>query len=449
MKKNNSINRDIKMANDNKKYIPALRFPEFQNNGEWILAPIGNYYKVQGGFAFRSSELKKSGIPIIRISNIPSDGIYIDTSNCVCYDRIVNEDNFLIFKGDLLIAMSGATTGKTAIYNQDIRAYLNQRVGLFRSINTRNYYPYVCQWVRSDYFHSQLKRTLAAGAQPNISGKDIESFIWTYPARNDSYAEQKKIADCLSSLDKYIDATKRKLELLKEHKKGLMQRLFPAKGKTVPELRFPEFQNDSEWKNIKFSELFTFIQNNTLSRASLNNNGGIIQNIHYGDVLIKYKENLSVITEEIPFITDIKDIQKYISVKIENGDIIIADTAEDEIVGKCTEIQDITKEIIVAGLHTIAIRPNCKFAKYYLGFYLNSQSYRNQLTQFMQGVKVLAISKTSIAQTTICFPISLVEQEHIANCLMEINNSLKLIEEKIKVLELHKKGLMQQLFPKL
>lgn len=142
-------------------------------------------------------------------------------------------------------------------------------------------------------------------------------------------------------------------------------------------------------------------------------------------------------------------MQKYISVKIENGDIIIADTAEDEIVGKCTEIQDITKEIIVAGLHTIAIRPNCKFAKYYLGFYLNSQSYRNQLTQFMQGVKVLAISKTSIAQTTICFPISLVEQEHIANCLMEINNSLKLIEEKIKVLELHKKGLMQQLFPKL
>ena len=67
----------------------------------------------------------------------------------------------------------------------------------------------------------------------------------------------------------------------------------------------------------------------------------------------------------------------------------------------------------------------------------------------MQGVKVLAISKTSIAQTTICFPISLVEQEKIANCLKELNNSLKLIEEKIKILELHKKGLMQQLFPKL
>ncbi len=437
------------MATENKKYIPTLRFPEFQNDGEWALTPIGKYYKVQGGFAFKSSEFKKSGIPIIRISNIPNDGIYIETNDSVYYDTIVNEDYFLISRGDLLIAMSGATTGKTAIYNQDRKAYLNQRVGLFKSINSHNYYPFICQWVKSNYFYAQLKRTLAAGAQPNISSKDIESFIWAYPNGNNSFAEQKKIADCLSSLDKYIDAAKRKLELLKEHKKGLMQRLFPAKGKTTPELRFPEFQNDGEWKNIKFSDLFTFISNNTLSRASLNNNGGIVQNIHYGDVLIKYKENLSAITEKIPFITDINDIQKYISVKMENGDIIIADTAEDEIVGKCTEIQDITKELIVAGLHTIAIRPNCKFAKYYLGFYLNSQSYRDQLTQYMQGVKVLAISKTSIAQTTICFPNSLVEQELIAKCLMEINNSLKLIEEKIKVLELHKKGLKQQLFPKL
>lgn len=242
------------MANDN-KYIPALRFSEFQNDGEWGLASVGIYYKVQGGFAFKSGEFKDSGIPIVRISNIPNDGNYVDTNNCVYYDRIPNEKSFLIAKGDLLIAMSGATTGKTAVYNKDNEAYLNQRVGLFKSTNSQNYYPFICQWVKTELFQNQLKRTLAAGAQPNISSKDIESFTLIYPTSDNSSNEQKKIADCLSSLDSYIDATKRKLEQLNEHKKGLMQRLFPAKGKTIPALRFPEFQNEGEWVEVPFGSI--------------------------------------------------------------------------------------------------------------------------------------------------------------------------------------------------
>lgn len=268
------------MANDN-KYIPALRFPEFQNDGEWGLASVGIYYKVQGGFAFKSGEFKDSGIPIVRISNIPNDGNYVDTNNCVYYDRIPNEKSFLIAKGDLLIAMSGATTGKTAVYNKDNEAYLNQRVGLFKSTNSQNYYPFICQWVKTELFQNQLKRTLAAGAQPNISSKDIESFTLIYPTSDNSSNEQKKIADCLSSLDSYIDATKRKLEELKEYKNGLMQRLLPAKGKTTPELRFPDFQNDGEWRTMLLGEITSVVNrrnksNRSLPIYSINNTDGFV-----------------------------------------------------------------------------------------------------------------------------------------------------------------------------
>lgn len=419
------------MEINNKKYIPALRFPEFQNDGEWSMLELGKFAKIVMGQSPSSEAYNERG-----------EGVPLLQGNADIKDRhqVVRVYTTDITKtcdiNDIIMTVR-APVG--TISRASFKSCIGRGVC---AIKTDSEYLY--QYLIS--IEQEWDKLASGSTFVSITSNQIFDRIIFVPL---TIQEQKKIADCLSSLDKYIEATKRKLELLKEHKKGLMQRLFPAKGKTTPELRFPEFQDAGEWKNIKFSELFIFISNNTLSRASLKNNGGIVQNIHYGDVLIKYKENLSAITEEIPFITDINDIQKYISVKMENGDIIIADTAEDEIVGKCTEIQDITKEIIVAGLHTIAIRPNCKFAKYYLGFYLNSQSYRDQLTQYMQGVKVLAISKTSIAQTTICFPISLEEQEHIANCLMEINNSLKLIEEKIKVLELHKKGLMQQLFPKL
>lgn len=434
---------------DSNKHTPSLRFPEFLNDGEWKLAHIGRYYRLQGGFAFKSCYFKDSGIAVIRIANIPNDGVFVDTSNCVYHEAITNDSNYIVSRGDLLIAMSGATTGKTAIFKEPHNAYLNQRVGLFKSINVDNYYPFLCQWVKSECFSRQLKRTLAAGAQPNISSKDIESFVWAFPIDSSSNKEQRKIADCLTSLDRYIYNTKDKLERLKEHKCGLMQRLFPAKGKNVPELRFPEFQNDGEWEEHTLSDIFTFIPNNTLSRANLNYENGSVQNIHYGDVLIRFRECLNVQNEELPFISDVQDIERYYKVKLVNGDVIIADTAEDETVGKCTELVGLTNEIIVSGLHTIAIRPNIIFATGYLGFYMNSNSYREQLRQIMQGVKVLSISKTAISQTKLRFPSSISEQEKIARSLSSINDEIKSYEDKISALELHKRGLMQQLFPDL
>lgn len=407
---------------NNNKYIPLLRFPEFQNDGEWELTPVGKYYKVQGGFAFRSSEFKKSGIPIIRISNIPNDGIHIDTNNCVYYDRIANEDNSLISKGDLLIAMSGATTGKTAIYNQDGEAYLNQRVGLFRSINNQNYYPFICQWVKSDYFYSQLNRTLAAGAQPNISGKDLESFTWVYPIGDNSYCEQKKIADCLSSLDKYIDAIKRKLEQLKEHKKGLMQKLFPAKGKTLPELRFPEFQNDGEWVEKKISNIFDQITRGYVLPVSE--------------------------THQSP-----DDTYKY--------PVYSSQTANNGLMGyynKYLYKNAITWTTDGANAGTVMLRRGEFFCTNVCGVLISHRGYANgciseiiaaHAKEHVSYVGNPKLMNNVMSEIVICIPPTIDEQVKIADCLYKGDQNISSYEKKIRSLELHKRGLMQQLFLKL
>ena len=95
-------------------------------------------------------------------------------------------------------------------------------------------------------------------------------------------------------------------------------------------------------------------------------------NIHYGDILVKFDEILDIKKENLPLIEDVKVISKFKNSFLQNGDIVIADTAEDETVGKCSEIAGVTQEKVISGLHTIPYRPKCKFGPGYLGFYLNS-----------------------------------------------------------------------------
>lgn len=215
----------------------------------------------------------------------------------------------------------------------------------------------------------------------------------------------------------------------------------------IPSLRFPEFQYDGKWEEDSVDNLFTFIPNNTLSRAELNYEKGSYLNVHYGDVLIKFGECLDVKREELPHITDDNTANKYRESILKNGDIIIADTAEDESAGKCTEIINLTNESIVSGLHTIAIRPKREFASRYLGFYMNSNLYRSQLFRLMQGVKVTSISKSALKTTTIRFPSSIEEQSRIAELLFLLDGIITECNNKLELLKSHKEGLMQKLFP--
>ena len=107
-----------------------------------------------------------------------------------------------------------------------------------------------------------------------------------------------------------------------------------------PKIRFNGYQ--SEWRTDKFSSVFTQLKNNTLSRAELNDEEGSAKNVHYGDILIKFGEFLDAEKESIPFITSDELAEKLSSFALQNGDIIMADTAEDSTVGKCTEIGNIS-----------------------------------------------------------------------------------------------------------
>ena len=182
----------------------------------------------------------------------------------------------------------------------------------------------------------------------------------------------------------------------------------------------------NDWEQRKLGETLISLQNNTFSRADLSNEKGVAKNVHYGDVLIKFGEVLDVSKEQLPMITDEKVLTKYKASFLKNGDVIVADTAEDITVGKCSEIAGLNDEVVLSGLHTIPYRPVEKFATGYLGYYLNSRAYHNQLIPLMQGIKVTSISKSAMQDTDIVYPKSMKEQAMIGNYFQSIDNLITL-----------------------
>ena len=217
--------------------------------------------------------------------------------------------------------------------------------------------------------------------------------------------------------------------------------------KKVPQLRFPEFTD--AWKQRKFGDSFDFLQNNTLSRASLNDTSGCAKNVHYGDILVKFGESISAEKADLPFICEREILKKLSKSILKNGDVVIADTAEDMTTGKSCEIVDVDECMpVLAGLHTIPVRPKQKFGKYYLGYYLNSEAFHSQLIPLIQGIKVYSISKSSIKDTVVMFPDDVQEQEKIGSLFNRIDNTITLQQRKLNSLQKLKKGLLQKMFPK-
>ena len=133
----------------------------------------------------------------------------------------------------------------------------------------------------------------------------------------------------------------------------------------TPTIRFSGFANS--WEQRKLGDTFDFLQNNTLSRAELTAEAGAAKNVHYGDVLIKFGEYLDASNSALPYISSQQIADKFKGSLLQDGDVIMADTAEDETVGKCTEIAEIQGFPTISGLHTIPMRPRQKFASGYKG----------------------------------------------------------------------------------
>lgn len=199
------------------------------------------------------------------------------------------------------------------------------------------------------------------------------------------------------------------------------------------------------WDTITFEECFTILPNNTLSRAELNYNGGEVQNIHYGDILVKFPAVLDCSTEGLPYINK-ENVSKASKGFLRDGDLIMADTAEDVIVGKSTEVIGIGDSKIVSGLHTIPCRPRDAemFAPKWLGYFINHCTYHDQLIPYITGIKVSSVSKSAISSTVIAVPPK-PEQEAIAEALTDIDTLIVNLEKLIAKKKAIKQGAMQEL----
>ena len=288
------------------------------------------------------------------------------------------------------------------------------------------------------------QRELAKKAQGksvvHIHNEEIRNLIVPFPIK----AEQNRIVDYFSTLDHLITLHQRKCDETKQLKKFMLQKMFPKNGEKNPEIRFEGFTDD--WEQRKLGDVLICLQNNTFSRADLSNETGVAKNVHYGDVLVKFGEVLDVSKEQLPMISDERVLIKYKASFLQNGDVIVADTAEDSTVGKCSEIAGLNNEIVLSGLHTIPYRPKEKFASGYLGYYLNSDSYHNQLIPLMQGIKVTSISKSALRNTDIIYPESKEEQAKIGNYFQSLDNLITLHQRKCEKLKELKKFMLQNMF---
>lgn len=202
-----------------------------------------------------------------------------------------------------------------------------------------------------------------------------------------------------------------------------------------------------DWEIQTFEETFSILSNNTLSRENLNNRGGVVRNIHYGDILTRFSEVLDCKKEEIPYLNDISLLTSSAQL-LQDGDIVLADTAEDETVGKATEIQGLGNGKLVAGLHTIPCRvKKGEFAPGWLGYYMNSHMYHNQILPYITGIKVSSISKSILAKTIIVVP-PIDEQKRIVETLSEIDLLIRKEQKVIDKIIAMKMGCLSKMFPK-
>ena len=274
----------------------------------------------------------------------------------------------------------------------------------------------------------------------SISYDEFLTLSFVYPSK----AEQTAIARYLNKLSDLITLHQRKYDKLTNVKKSMLEKMFPQNDANVPEVRFKGFT--AAWEQRKFDEVFDCtVPNNTFSRAELSYDEGTVLNVHYGDVLIKYGSVLDVQKNDIPRILH-RCREDFNGALLQDGDVIIADTAEDETTGKACEVGNLQGCAVVSGLHTMVCRPRHRMALGYLGYYLNSNAYHNQLLPLMQGIKVLSLSRSNIQKTSVSYPSAMKEQQLIASYFSQLDNLITLHQRELEKLQNIKKACFQKMF---
>jgi type I restriction enzyme S subunit len=419
------------MNKEKQKLIPALRFSEFENDEEWIDSTIEEISLISsGGTPSRAKpEYWNGDIPWISTTLINYNKI-IAAKEFITELGLNNSSTKMFPKGTILMAMygQGKTRGKVAVL--DINASINQACAAI-SLKEGMSIEFVFQNLSSRY--EEIRKISNEGGQKNLSSSLIKKISFIYPRIESE--EQQKIANCLSSLDNVITAETEKLDHLKDHKKGLLQQLFPAIGETKPQFRFPEFLNDGDWEEKELGEVAKF------RRGSFPQPYGLPKwyddkNGHPFIQVYDVAKNLRLKSKTKRKISGLAAGQ---SVFIEKGTIIIT-------------IQGSIGRVAITQYDAYIDRTLLLFEEFFRPFDKLFFAYVLQTLfeiekQNAPGGIIKTITKQVLTQFKVFIP-KINEQEKIGGCLFSLDSLIEAQTTKIEALKAHKKGLMQQLFPK-
>lgn len=376
---------------------PALRFPGFTE--EWEEKTLGEVFKTYSGGTPDTTKKKAyygGTIPFIRSAEINKE----ETELFLTQEGLEKSSAKLVNKGDLLVALYGANSGDSAIAK--INGAINQAVLCLQSENSNVFVQNFLQHNRELITQKYLQ-----GGQGNLSGEIIKSIRVPFP----SSKEQQKIAACLSSLDALITAAQERLDALKAHKKGLLQRLFPREGSKTPELRFAGFTG--EWEEKTLGEVLSYIQPTPyIVESTVYDPAGTPVLTAGKTFVLGYTDEADGIFTNLPTIIfdDFTTESRYINFpfKVKSSAI------------KMLTLKDDNNDL------------------YFL------YSLMSTIDFTVGAHKRYWISEF---QNLIVSIPSLPEQQKIASCLSSLDTLLEKQQERITLLKTHKKGLLQQLFP--
>lgn len=416
------------------KHIPQLRFPDFFNNGEWKDYSIEEVFDIRNGYTPSKSKTEyweNGTIPWFRMEDIRANGnILSDSIQHITPEAI---KGFGLFPACSIIVATSATIGEHALITVESLAnqrftYLSKKKPFENKVDMLyfHYYMFVIdEWCK--------KNTNTGGfLSVNMSAfRQLRIPLSTL-------AEQRRIAACLSALDEMLAATNGKLEQLKAYKKGLMQKLFPAKGKKQPELRFKEFVKDGEWEVKKLGEVVDVFQGYGFPERMQGKTRGKYPFIKVSDISMTVNNGGKYIDVANNYV-DEEDLPILGATPFPIGTIVFA---------KIGEAIRLNRRVILSKPSLIDNNVGGVKAKDGLSnddfvFYIMSMI---DLVKYAGGV-VPAVKKTAIENIEVLMPPTLDEQQKIAEVLTSIDKTIMQKTKKTSLLKIYKKGLMQRMFP--
>lgn len=410
-----------------KALVPVLRFPEFIGADEWKEKPLNKISKITMGSSPKSSAYNENGVGLPLLQGNADIKNRLSTPR-VFTSQITKECDI----GDILLSVR-APVGTVAKSNHN--ACIGRGLSAIRAFND-NCQEFIYQWLL--YFEPFWDDISQGGTFDAVNSDDIRKLLAPVPEKD----EQKKVSDCLSSLDELIAAHTKKHEALHLHKKGLMLNLFPAQGETIPVLRFPEFYNTGNWNADVFSNLVEIIDGDR--GKNYPKAGEFSDSGHCLFLSAKNVTKNGFIFEEMLFISREKD-NSLRKGKLKRDDVVLTTRGS---VGQFAHFSsDVPYNDIRINSGMVLLRAKSKrISQDFLYTYCKAEVISKYIDNTAFGNAQQQLTVAGIKQFPLIYP-SIEEQQKVADCLSSIEDLIVSQDKKIKELKSHKKGLMQQLFP--